>query len=84
MRFTPDGQSLVTWGPDAAVKVWDSSTGKLRYAPLTHDGLVQDAMPSADGRRLVTAGRDGTARVWELDTGKPASDSALEAAVAAQ
>src|SRR5262249_49491377 len=49
-------------------------TGKLRYAPLMHDGLVQDAMPSADGRRLVTASRDATARVWELDTGKPASE----------
>jgi tetratricopeptide (TPR) repeat protein len=56
------------------VKVWDLSTGKLRYAPLRHDGLVQDAMPSVDGRRLVTAGRDATARAWELDTGKPASE----------
>jgi WD40 repeat protein/tetratricopeptide (TPR) repeat protein len=75
VRFTPDGQSLLTWGPDAAVKVWDESTGKLRYAPLMHDGLVQDAMPSADGKRLVTAGRDATARVWDLDTGKPACES---------
>jgi WD40 repeat protein/tetratricopeptide (TPR) repeat protein len=74
VRFTPDGHSLVSWGPDAAVKVWNTSTGELRYAPLRHDGLVQDAMPSADGGRLVTAGRDGAARVWELDTGKPASE----------
>ncbi|HEY7314121.1 MAG TPA: protein kinase [Gemmataceae bacterium] len=74
VRFTADGQSLITWGPDAAVKVWDSSTGQLRYPPLMHDGLVQDAMPSTDGALLVTAGRDATARVWELDTGKPASE----------
>jgi WD40 repeat protein/tetratricopeptide (TPR) repeat protein len=74
VRFRPGGQSLVTWGPDAAVKVWGSSTGKLRYAPLRHDALVQDAVPSADGRHLVTASRDATARVWELDTGKPASE----------
>jgi WD40 repeat protein/tetratricopeptide (TPR) repeat protein len=73
VRFTPDGQSLITWGPDAAVKVWDAGTGQVRYEPLMHDGLVQDAMPSADGRWLVTAGRDGTARVWELETGKPAA-----------
>jgi eukaryotic-like serine/threonine-protein kinase len=74
VRYTPDGQSLVTWGPDAAVKVWDPSTGKLRHAPLVHDGLVQDATASADGRHLVTVGRDGTARVWELGTGKPACE----------
>lgn len=74
VRFTPDGQSLVTWGPDAAVKIWDLSTGKLRYASLMHDGLVQDAMPSADGKYLVTASRDATARVWDLDAGKPASE----------
>ncbi len=74
VRFTPDGQSLVTWGPDAAVKVWDSSTGKLRYAPLLHGGLVQEAAPSPDGRLLVTASRDATARVWEVDTGRPASE----------
>jgi WD40 repeat protein/tetratricopeptide (TPR) repeat protein len=73
VRFTHEGQSLVSWGPDAAVKVWDSSTGKLRYAPLQHDGLVQDAMPSPDGKHLVTASRDATARVWDLSTGKPAS-----------
>jgi WD40 repeat protein len=73
-RFTNDGHSLITWGPDSAVKVWESSTGKIRYAPLTHDGLVQDAMPSADGKYLVTACRDATTRVWDLETGKPASE----------
>jgi WD40 repeat protein/tetratricopeptide (TPR) repeat protein len=73
VRFTPDGASLVTWGPDAAVKVWDPATGQPRFPPLAHEGLVQDAMPSADGKRLVTAGRDATARVWDLDTGKAVS-----------
>jgi WD40 repeat protein/tetratricopeptide (TPR) repeat protein len=74
VRFTPDGRSFVTWGPDAAVQVWDAATGQPRYPPLRHEGLVQDARPSPDGRFLVTAARDATARVWDLARGQPAGE----------
>jgi WD40 repeat protein/Flp pilus assembly protein TadD len=72
--FAPDGRSFISWGPDNAVKVWDTATGEPRCPPLTHAGIVQDASPSRDGRFLVTAARDGTARVWDLATGRPAAD----------
>ena len=72
--FTPDGRSVVTWGPNSDVRVWDTATGEQRYGPLAHGGVVQDARPSPDGRLLVTAARDNTARVWDVATGRPATE----------
>jgi WD40 repeat protein len=70
IRFSPDGQSLVTYGTESSVPVWDTTTGKARYPALRHQGTCLDAQFSADGRLLVTAGYEKTARVWDYATGR--------------
>jgi len=71
VKFSPDGQSLVAWGLDNAVHVWDATTGSLRYAPLEHEQKCHDVQFSRDGRLLATASYDHTARVWDFATGRP-------------
>ncbi len=73
LRFSPDGQSVVTIGLDAVVRVWDVATGKERYPALAHtlNFNCTDAQFSADGRLLATASFDKTVRIWDYATGQP-------------
>lgn len=66
VRFSPDGQRLVTTSYDATARIWDLSTGHLLGEPLRHSGRVQYAEFSPNGRFVLTASSDGTARVWEI------------------
>src|SRR5207245_10523769 len=71
VRFTPDGRTLVSWGPNEKVRVWDPATGEERYPALEHDGPCYHTGHSRDGKLLVSASwAEKQARVWELATGK--------------
>ena len=70
VRFTRDNQTLISWGPNHLVRVWDLTTGKERFPPLVHGLVCYNAAPSRDGSLLVTGSWDHTARVWDLATGK--------------
>jgi serine/threonine protein kinase/WD40 repeat protein/regulator of sirC expression with transglutaminase-like and TPR domain len=73
VMFSQDGASLLTWGTRETLRVWDTATGKPRYAPLVHDSICFFASLSADGKLLVTSSWDQTARVWDFKTGRPLS-----------
>src|SRR5207249_2034195 len=62
---------IATVGEDAAVRVWDATTGEALTPPLQHNGTVWQARFSADGRRVVAASEDATVRVWDLTTIRP-------------
>ncbi len=70
--FSPDGDTFVTGGADV-VRVWETTTGKLRYSPLKHQGVCQCAAFSFDGRFIVTSD-DKKAQVWDIATGQPAAE----------
>ncbi len=74
--FSPDGRWLVTAdGERGTARVFDTRTGRMRYAPLRHRrslnrrAEVARAVLSADGRRVLTARWE--ARVWDARTGRP-------------
>jgi serine/threonine protein kinase/WD40 repeat protein/tetratricopeptide (TPR) repeat protein len=76
LRFSPDGQSVVTFGVNAVVRafearVWEAATGQERYAALPQ---CYDAQFSADGRFLVTTSAPSSVRIWEVATGQPLAD----------
>jgi WD40 repeat protein/tetratricopeptide (TPR) repeat protein len=77
LRFSPDGQSLMTFGTNSVVRVWEAVSGQERYAALTHGKKCYDAQFSADGRLLVTASEDRSVRVWDVATGQPLANSLL-------
>jgi eukaryotic-like serine/threonine-protein kinase len=70
VQFAPDGKIFVTCGFVRDVKLWDSATGEMLFAPLEHRGPCRSARFSADGRHLVTASHSGDAGIWDVSTGK--------------
>jgi WD40 repeat protein len=74
VRFSPDGRSVLLFGTEDVVQVWDVATAQPRYAPLQHKGQCHDVHFSPDGRLVSIASWDNTARVWELETGQPVGE----------
>jgi WD40 repeat protein/serine/threonine protein kinase len=73
VRFSPDGRSLLTFGTDTSVRVWDADAGRERYT-LKHEQLCHDVRFSPDGRFLATASWDDSVRVWDAATGRAVGD----------
>jgi WD40 repeat protein/serine/threonine protein kinase len=71
VRFSPDGNRILTACCDGQARLWDWATGVLACPPLKHDDEVRSVAFSPDGRWGLTACRDDSVGVWELATGKP-------------
>ena len=64
--FSPDGTRLFSWSPDAALRVWDASTGS-ELLSLRTSGPSEFAV-SPDGTRLAVLNwADGTIHIYEAD-----------------
>src|SRR5262249_5588055 len=67
--FSPDGKALAARGPDMAIRLWETATGK-QIRKLAAD--PEDVSPlafSRDGKVLATSA-DDVVRLWEVATGK--------------
>ena len=64
VAFAPDGQTVVTGGGDALVKLWDANSGEERTSLLGHSGRVTAVAFSPDGKTLASAGDDRTVKLW--------------------
>lgn len=64
MRFSPDGERLVTVTSDNHAILWSTRTGER----LGYRWVAQDAAFSPDGKQLILAQGDG-AEIWDLKTG---------------
>ena len=66
--YSADGQTIITWGDDRVVRVWDAETGRL-VRRLETTGARLAAL-SDDGTTAWTVGADGIARAWDVSAGK--------------
>jgi WD40 repeat protein len=70
LRFSPDGEHLVTGGMDSDLKIWDARTGRLRRT-FRGGGAPCLALDLSPDGTLVASANDPTAiRVWNLATGR--------------
>ncbi|TWP48468.1 WD40 repeat domain-containing protein [Lentzea tibetensis] len=53
---------------DGKLRIWDTSTGKLRATLAGHHGEVSAVAVSPDGTWIATGGTDGTIRTWDVAT----------------
>ena len=57
VRFSSDGNLVVTASRDTTARIWDAHTGAPLHALRGHFGVVDDASFSPDGRWVVTPAR---------------------------
>ena len=69
VKYTADGNALVTWGNAGVARLWDARTGALRVT-FTHGAQISRATFTPTGARMLTTGFDGNARLWDTATGK--------------
>ena len=79
LRFSLDGNHVVTVSRDGTAQVWDVSNGKLLVSqPLEHMAPICTAQFSPDVKRMVTAAKDGQAKLWALNKEKPVLERQIE------
>jgi len=69
VKFSLDGQTLLTAGMDNYVKLWSVPDWTLTRVLSGHEKSVNNLNLTADGTRLITASSDKTIRIWNLDIG---------------
>ena len=68
VKFSPDGQTLLSAGMDYLVKLWSVPDWKLLGTLSGHEKSVNVLNLTSDGRWLYTASSDMTVRKWEIKT----------------
>jgi len=68
--FSPDGDRLVTFGPDRLVGLWDVSRQQEMRVLRGHLSVPDRVAFSGDGNFIATAGRDGTVKLWTGTAGR--------------
>ncbi len=70
IRFSRDGQELVTGGADKFCKLFDVQNRSLVKSFEGHTEHVQGVALSADELLLATAGADRLLKIWDVETGE--------------
>lgn len=72
VKFSPNGELLVTAGFDKKILLWDIYRNCANIGILgAHKNAVLDVAWSYDGVRLYTASADKTVQVWDMESNIP-------------
>jgi WD40 repeat protein/tRNA A-37 threonylcarbamoyl transferase component Bud32 len=69
VRFTRDGQRLLTTSEDSTAKLWDVHSGRLLFS-IMHLSWVDHAEFNPVEDHILTASQDGAARIWDASNGQ--------------
>jgi WD40 repeat protein len=73
LQFTPDGKTLLSYGTDRTVRLWDTAEGKERGSFMTAPLPPVSFALSDDGKLAAAATYDRTVRVWDVAAEKELS-----------
>jgi WD40 repeat protein len=65
VRFSPDGQTIVSASGDGRVKLWNLAGEELKTFKDTNDFLYRVSF-SPDGQTIASAGHNGIIKLWSL------------------
>lgn len=67
--LSPDGKTLISsTGDDAAIRIWDVDTGKLRSTLMGDMSIVRSLALTSDSKTLISGSADQTVRLWNFQT----------------
>ncbi|OJJ45399.1 hypothetical protein ASPZODRAFT_69717 [Penicilliopsis zonata CBS 506.65] len=70
VQFSPDGSMIASGGADGAVKVWDTTTGKLIHTFEGHLAGISTIAWNPDGALIASGSDDKSIRLWNVLSGK--------------
>ncbi len=70
LAFSPAGTSIAGACADSALRIWDTTTGRIIRVLRSHKDAVDCVVFSADGSRIVTGSDDNSAMIWDAASGK--------------
>jgi len=70
VRWSPDGQRLLTASWDSTIRLWDVRRSRLLRTYEGHTDQVYMVRWNADGTQFLSASRDKTIRLWDAETGE--------------
>ncbi|KXG50981.1 uncharacterized protein PGRI_065530 [Penicillium griseofulvum] len=68
VQFSPDCTMIASAGADAAVRVWDTATGRLIHIFEGHLAGISTLAWAPDGEWIATGSDDKTIRLWNVNT----------------
>ncbi|KAJ5138896.1 uncharacterized protein N7515_003744 [Penicillium bovifimosum] len=68
VQFSPDCSMIASAGADAAVKVWDTATGRLIHTFEGHLAGISTLVWAPNGEWIATGSDDKTIRFWNVNT----------------
>jgi WD40 repeat protein len=74
LAFSPDGRTFATSSLPlkrvaGEVRLWDASTGRLRFPPIPHTNWIASIAFRPDGKVLAAGDYHGLVRFWDTSTG---------------
>lgn len=69
VKFSPDGNHIISANWDGTIRVWDATTGKDLMTLHGHNGFIPRFALSSDGKHIVSTRRDKTIKIWDATTG---------------
>ena len=65
VRYSPDGEFLLTGGKDAHLNIWNVENYELIRSIPAHNWAIYDIVFNPDATLFATASRDKTIKIWD-------------------
>ena len=70
VALSADGKLLASGSIDNTIKLWDTSTLRIRHSLESHKHWVTSVALSSAGSILASGSMDNTVKLWDVDAGR--------------